>query len=529
MFAYWRQLAADSIAVVWTDGVRGVMLRLEVRGDTLRGVSSSFNDLPGDRPRPADVIATRVPCPAPDSSALLRAIDSTSAGLRELRLEMATFSMEVGDTIFARGEGVSGDGQAMRPNVVWASSDTTVISVDAMGLVRARASGSATLMVITRDARAIRRLIVTPRTFRAMAVGAYRACGLAAAGPLFCWGAESAERPVTRLPARLRAPRGLTSLTAGFSHFCGLDDLGRAYCWGDNEYGELGTGNFLKSETPAQVAGGLTFMELSAGSHFTCGVTRDGAAYCWGLNDAGELGAGGEPAGSCGRAEAACGNLPVRVASSVRFRTISASYGNACAISASGDVYCWGRALAAREPKRITADARYTTVSSGGDNGCAVAGDGRAYCWGTNQFGQLGDGTRRASTRPVPVAGAMRFEGIITSGTGTCALTITGKAYCWGLDSHGSLGLVGAAPDSCAVAERGVLPCATRPVAMDGGQLYAQLVRSMGSGTCGLTLSGVAYCWGTSTPVAANLHACVSTSGPLPVTGAPVDPRTPRE
>ncbi|MDQ6830839.1 MAG: Ig-like domain-containing protein, partial [Gemmatimonadota bacterium] len=297
VFAYWRRLSADSIAVVWSDGVSGMMLRLAVSGDTLSGFASTFSDAPGDRPKRADATATRVTCPPPDSSAFIRAVEATSAGLREVRLEMPSFSMEVGDSIFARGEGVSGDGQAMRPRVVWTSSDSSVITVDSSGLVRGRAAGSATLTVITRDARATRRIIVTPRTFRAMTVSAYRACGLSVPGTLYCWGAESAERPATRVPRPIRTPRNLVSLTAGFSHFCALDDLGRAFCWGDNDYGELGTGTFAKSATPAQVGGGITFAEMSAGSHFTCAVTRGGIAYCWGLNDAGELGAGGEPAG----------------------------------------------------------------------------------------------------------------------------------------------------------------------------------------------------------------------------------------
>jgi hypothetical protein len=62
-------------------------------------------------------------------------------------------------------------------------------------------------------------------------------------------------------------------------------------------------------------------------------------------------------------------------------------------------------------------------------------------CWGEDAFGQLGDGTMRNSSRPVPVAGIAGAVGV-TSGWWhhSCALLSGGKVQCWGVNDWGQLG-----------------------------------------------------------------------------------------
>src|SRR5688572_1748141 len=75
------------------------------------------------------------------------------------------------------------------------------------------------------------------------------------------------------------------SVTAGLNHTCALTEDGVAYCWGSNLGGQLGAGN---TQTPVaqftRVATSLRFTSLSAGFRFTCGLADHGAAYCWGEN-----------------------------------------------------------------------------------------------------------------------------------------------------------------------------------------------------------------------------------------------------
>ena len=178
----------------------------------------------------------------------------------------------------------------MRPRVAWQSSDTTVVTVDETGMVRARSAGVATLTVAAGDARATRRVEVVPRVFAALAVASLGACGLGADGRAYCWGTEPVSGARTIVPAPLASPARFTAIVAGLNHFCALDGGGRAYCWGDNSAGELGNGTTTSSRVPVAVSGELRFASLTASGLLTCGIVVGGAAWCWGSNSFGRLG-----------------------------------------------------------------------------------------------------------------------------------------------------------------------------------------------------------------------------------------------
>jgi len=73
--------------------------------------------------------------------------------------------------------------------------------------------------------------------------------------------------------------------------------------------------------------------------------------------------------------------------------------------------------------------------------GCAVTLSGDVYCWGSNVSGQAGDGTRDFAVRPVKVKGLPGPASIVRAGAlTTCALLTTGKVYCWGENATGDLG-----------------------------------------------------------------------------------------
>jgi len=76
------------------------------------------------------------------------------------------------------------------------------------------------------------------------------------------------------------------------------------------------------------------------------------------------------------------------------------------------------------------------------------------------------------------------FSSVSTGGNGTCGLSTTGQAYCWGDNSFGQLG-------------NGSNSGSTIPVRVSGGLTF----RSVSNGSldlfaCGLTTSGSAWCWG---------------------------------
>ena len=79
------------------------------------------------------------------------------------------------------------------------------------------------------------------------------------------------------------------------------------------------------------------------------------------------------------------------------------------------------------------------TLAAGNYHTCAISTSGNAYCWGYN-YGAVGDGTSDHRSSPTAVAGALTFKRI-SSGTGHgCGVTTADAIYCWGENDNGELG-----------------------------------------------------------------------------------------
>jgi Tol biopolymer transport system component len=115
----------------------------------------------------------------------------------------------------------------------------------------------------------------------------------------------------------------------------------------------------------------------------------------------------------------------------------------------------------------------FAAVSAGNSNTCGVTISAAAYCWGRG--GLLGDGTSSDQASPVPVAGGLRFR-MISAYVGphvdrTCGVTVAGAAYCWG----------------------------TTPAVVSGGLAFRAVTAGQGSRACGLTTRGDAVdCWNST-------------------------------
>ena len=83
-----------------------------------------------------------------------------------------------------------------------------------------------------------------------------------------------------------------SQITSIDAHTCALTTEGKAYCWGQGGSGRLGNNSTTDSSIPVavQMPAGVSFQSIAAGSAHTCALTTTGQAYCWGWNVDGQLG-----------------------------------------------------------------------------------------------------------------------------------------------------------------------------------------------------------------------------------------------
>jgi alpha-tubulin suppressor-like RCC1 family protein len=373
----------------------------------------------------------------------------------------------------------AGGSRILDPAVTWESSDDTVLTVDASGVITGVGTGSAVVRV--------------------------RAGSLVAQ-----------TTPVTVLPAFVAAATSVSGSTS-----CALTPDRRAYCWGTNEYGQVGSAAAFDERVllPQPVSTQLRFQAISMGVNHGCAVATDATAWCWGLSSHGALGSGSIPSSRCltGYVEYPCSRVPVRVEGGP-WRTIAAGAYHTCAINSSDETYCWGannrgqlgaaspttcplgsyrgaEGGCALSPVQVAGGPVFASVTTGFWHTCALTNAGAAWCWGSNYLGELGNGTTAGSTAPVPVAGGLTFARIDVEHSDTCGLTTGGAVYCWGYSYRSQGG-------------------GSTPVNVGSGGPYVD-VRVAGSHTCALTATGAVWCWQLHMqPAALNGgHAFTSISG----------------
>jgi alpha-tubulin suppressor-like RCC1 family protein len=140
-------------------------------------------------------------------------------------------------------------------------------------------------------------------------------------------------------------------------------------------------------------------------------------------------------------------------------------------------------------------------LSLGFHHSCALTADGQVFCWGRNQEGQLGDGTTHDATEPRPVIGLVRVSRIAAGGNHTCALARDGTVHCWGANHRGQLGsdtagvCTGQMVSSTGVAVGHSLPCS--PVAVPVHELTGVAALAAGGNhSCAALADGSVSCWG---------------------------------
>ncbi len=148
-----------------------------------------------------------------------------------------------------------------------------------------------------------------------LSLGYEMSCGRRKDGKVLCWGEPGAwlgrkdprriikqegrqttmARPLALSAEPVLALEGAVDLALGGRFSCAATNSGLA-CWGDNEFGQLGRGDFEEKKMPLgglppppqTILAGAT--KVALGTNHGCALLQGGEVHCWGQNNERQLG-----------------------------------------------------------------------------------------------------------------------------------------------------------------------------------------------------------------------------------------------
>lgn len=333
-------------------------------------------------------------------------------------------------------------------------------------------------------------------------MGPWSTCATDAAGALWCWGSNSAglgtpgtlvpgspQKDITT-PRRISLPGRTAEVAVGYSFHCALTDRGQVFCWGQVFGGGYKTVPLHAVPLPRPAT------TVAVGSYDACALLDDHTTECWGHDDnhcklgctgAKWLDATGQTrlrdlkatdiSGSSSRycliehpgSSAVWCFSTSHTASDRAFTRLSvpptdapsdpltqvevfaggSSNGGTCALTKSGDAYCWGKGI------RSTASSMNIQLSQSGIlkimsgvarlvPGGGIGTDGRLWHWYQNGFMKPQEAWSPAAQQfPGPVRAAAFADGGGSGGSlfHGCAVGGTDRVWCWGTNRAGQLGI----------------------------------------------------------------------------------------
>lgn len=253
-------------------------------------------------------------------------------------------------------------------------------------------------------------------------------------------------------PALLNLPFTLHSsaVSIGGSHTLAFDNHSTVWAWGSNASGQLGinTTTTATSSTPLKLVSSLQAVAVAAGGGHSLARDVAGKVWAWGSNSSGQLGF--SPITTATRFE------PKEVPELVGTVGIAAGGNHSLAFDASGVLKAWGSNSKGQLGNGTTTNSRVpmtvslpsgvviVKVAAGGSHNLALDNVGGVWAWGSNDFGQLGDGTRNQRNTPNQVLGITGTVVDIAAGANlSLVLTVEGTdrtVWAWGHNLAGQLG-----------------------------------------------------------------------------------------
>ncbi|HIJ87107.1 MAG TPA: hypothetical protein HPP97_05400 [Desulfuromonadales bacterium] len=285
----------------------------------------------------------------------------------------------------------------------------------------------------------------------------------------------------------------------GETHILTLTPDGKVWVTGDNEYGQLGNGEFEgEALVPTVVAGLNSIVATATGGNHSVALKKDGSVWAWGLNRTGQLGNG--------KTENSA--IPLKVPGLSEITAIATGGAHVVALKKDGTVWVWGGNQSGQlgtgdqqdrlTPMRLQGLENVTAVAAGVYNTTVLKSDGTVWSWGFNGSGQLGIGSTKRSRTPVQVSGLGDVAAIAAGNWHVAALRRDGTVWTWGNNDAGQLGGT-------------KLSFSFSPIQVEGLSNVADITASMGQ-TIAITRDNTVLAWGKVTPN-------IGSSSPLPAEG----------
>ncbi|MGE0546895.1 MAG: RCC1 domain-containing protein [Kofleriaceae bacterium] len=286
---------------------------------------------------------------------------------------------------------------------------------------------------------------------------------------------------------------------------CVLKTDGTIWCAGENDRGQLGSGaagDDRSTREPVRTVVDSALIDdaiqIALGRSHGCAIRSDTSVWCWGANHVGQLGNGTTNTLQPGAVQVLAGGSPLLGASEIR-----SGSAHTCAITSSGDVYCWGHNDVGQLGDGLTTNRDQAgpvltapmgsvftgarSLANSAATNCVHRGTDEVWCWGADNHGQFGFGALGSHPSPALIGNAPGFA----LGHGQICMVRETSVQCTGASTHGSLanGEAGGALDELA------------PVTMkdDGGGDFtgaSKITFAGGGGGCALMNDRSVQCWG---------------------------------